>query len=125
MDTQQNIDPVTAHSDDDVVHWLTSDTRDERFLDNIFAQLCVRLQAADIPIKRASLHLLIYHPQWLGARIMWADGMREAELARFDYDVRERSEYIDSPANEIHDGATEVREKSRTRSFGGPQARRL
>src|SRR3954449_10285879 len=41
---------------------------------------------------------------------MWADGMREAELARVDYDVRERSEYIESPANEIHDGATEVRE---------------
>jgi len=37
---------------------------------------------------------------------MWADGMREAEIARVDYDVRERSEYINSPANEIHDGAT-------------------
>jgi len=110
MNTQQNIDPVIAYSDDDVVHWLTSDTGDERFLDNIFAQLCVRLQRADIPIKRASLHLLIYHPQWLGARIMWADGMHEAEYARVDYDVRERSEYISSPANEIHDGATEVRE---------------
>ena len=110
MNAPQNIDPVTAYSDDDVVHWLTNDTRDERFLDNIFAQLCVRLQRADIPIKRASLHLLIYHPQWLGARIMWADGMPEAEYARVDYDVRERSEYISSPANEIHDGATEVRE---------------
>jgi len=110
MNTQQNIDPVIVYSDDDVVHWLTSDTGDERFLDNIFAQLCVRLQRADIPIKRASLHLLIYHPQWLGARIMWADGMHEAEYARVDYDVRERSEYISSPANEIHDGATEVRE---------------
>src|SRR5260370_33742212 len=41
---------------------------------------------------------------------MWADGMREAKLARVDYDVRERSEYINSPANEIHDGATEARE---------------
>jgi len=41
---------------------------------------------------------------------MWADGMHEAELRRVDYDVRERPEYIDSPANEIHDGATEVRE---------------
>src|SRR4029077_5482629 len=27
-----------------------------------------------------------------------------------DLDVRERSDYIESPANEIHDGATEVRE---------------
>src|ERR1700739_490438 len=41
---------------------------------------------------------------------MWADGMREAAIERVDYDVRERSEYIGSPANEIHDGATGVRE---------------
>ena len=82
MNAPPNIDPVTAHSDSDVVHWLTNDTRDERFIDNIFAELCVRLQRAGIPVKRASLHVLIHHPQWLGARIMWADGMREAEIAR-------------------------------------------
>jgi hypothetical protein len=35
------------------VHWLTNDTRDERFIDNIFAELCVRLQRAGIPVKRA------------------------------------------------------------------------
>ena len=105
-----NVDSVTAHSEGGVVHWLTNDTRDERFLDNIFAELCVRLQRADIPVKRASLHLLIYHPQWLGARIMWTDEMHEAEFTRIDYDVRERSEYINSPANEIYDGAIEVRE---------------
>ena len=109
MDAPPNVDSVAAYSDD-VVHWLTNGTRDERFVDNIFAEMCVRLQRAGIPLKRATLHLLIHHPQWLGARIMWADGMREAELARVDYDVRERSEYIGSPANEIHDGATEVRE---------------
>src|SRR6185437_10291060 len=105
-----NLDPVTAHSGSDVVHWLTNGTRDERFIDNIFAELCIRLQRAGIPVKRATLHILIHHPQWLGARIMWADGMREAELGRVDYDVRERSEYIGSPANEIIDGTTEVRE---------------
>ena len=110
MNAPPDIDPVTGQSCSDVVHWLTNDTRDERFIDNIFAELCVRLQRAGIPVKRAALHVLIHHPQWLGARIMWADGMREAELARVDYDVRERSEYIDSPANEIDDGATEVRE---------------
>jgi adenylate cyclase len=110
MNAPPNIGRAAAHFDSDVLHWLTNETRDERFIDNIFAELCVRLQRAGIPVKRASLHLLIHHPQWLGARIMWADGMREAELARFDYDVRERSEYIGSPANEIQDGATEVRE---------------
>ena len=110
MDAPSNIDPATLHSDCDVVHWLMNDTRDERFLDNIFAELCVRLQRAGFPVKRATLHILIHHPQWLGARFMWADGMHDAEIARVDYDVRERSEYIGSPANELQDGATEVRE---------------
>ncbi|WP_164940386.1 adenylate/guanylate cyclase domain-containing protein [Bradyrhizobium zhanjiangense] len=96
---------------DSVVDWLTNGTRDERFLDIIFAQMCIRLQQAGIPLKRSTLHILIHHPQWLGARMMWSDGMREAEIARVDYDVRERSEYIGSAANEIHDGAAEVRER--------------
>ena len=110
MNEPLNIDHVTAHSDSDVLHWLTNETRDERFLDNIFAELCLRLQRMGIPVKRATLHLMILHPQWVGSRIMWVDGMRVAELKRVDYDVRGRSEYIGSPANEIHDGATEVRE---------------
>lgn len=99
-----------ASQADSVVDWLTHGTRDERFLDNIFAEMCIRLQQAGIPLKRSTLHVLIHHPQWLGARFMWSDGMREAELARVDYDVRERSEFIGSPANEMQDGATEVRE---------------
>jgi adenylate cyclase len=110
MDAPSNIDPVAAGSVDDVVHWLTNDTRDERFIDNIFAQLCIRLQQAGLPLTRATLHILIQHPQWLGARMLWADGMRDAEMSRVDHDVRERSEYIGSPGNEIHDGVTEVRE---------------
>jgi len=35
--------------DCDVLHWLTNDARDERFLDNIFAELCLRLQRAAFP----------------------------------------------------------------------------
>ena len=101
---------VTAHSDNDILHWLTNDTRDERFLDTIFAELCLRLQRAGIPVKRATLYVMILHPQWIGSRIMWADGMREAELRRVDYDVRELPEFVGSPANEINDGASEVRE---------------
>jgi adenylate cyclase len=111
MNAPPDVNAVTTHSDCGVVHWLTNNTRDERFIDNIFAELCVRLQQAGVPLKRASLHILIHHPQWLGARMMWADGMRESEIARVDHDVRERSEYIGSPAKEIHDGVTVVRER--------------
>lgn len=101
---------LTHSASDAVVEWLTNGTRGERFIDNIFAEMCNRLQEAGIPVKRSTLHILIQHPQWLGARLMWSDGMREAEIARVDYDVRERSEYIGSSANEILSGATEVRE---------------
>ena len=72
MDAPSHLDPVAASSVDDVVHWLTNGTRDERFIDNIFAEMCARLKQADVPLKRATLHVLIHHPQWLGARIMWA-----------------------------------------------------
>jgi adenylate cyclase len=109
MDAQPN-HPITGQSDSDVVRWLINDTRDQRFIDNIFAEMCIRLQQAGIPVKRATLHVMINHPQWLGARMVWADGMREAEIARVDYDVRGRSEFIGSPANEMFDGATELRE---------------
>jgi adenylate cyclase len=110
MDAPLSMGSAATQQESDVAHWLTNETREERFIDNIFAEMGIRLQRSGIPVKRATLHLLIYHPQWLGARIMWADGMRESEIARVDYDVRERSEYIGSPANEIQDGATEVRE---------------
>ena len=39
MNAPPNIDPVTAHPDSDVLHWLANGTRDERFIDNIFAEL--------------------------------------------------------------------------------------
>jgi adenylate cyclase len=110
MNAPPTIDPASAHPASDVVHWLTNGTRDERFIDNIFAEMCLRLQRSRIPVKRATLHVLIQHPQWLGAKILWADGMREAEITRADHEVRERSEYIGSPVSEIHDGATELRE---------------
>jgi len=103
-----SINPPTMS--DGVVDWLTNGTRDERFIDNIFAEMCIRLQQAGIPLKRSTFHVLIHHPQWLGARFIWADGMRETEIELVDFDVRERSEYIGSPANEMQDGATELRE---------------
>ncbi|AMA56197.1 adenylate/guanylate cyclase domain-containing protein [Bradyrhizobium sp. CCGE-LA001] len=103
--------PASATPADGVIDWLTNGTRDERFIDNIFAQMCIRLQQAGIPLKRSTLHVMIHHPQWLGARMMWSNGKSEAEITLADYNVRERSEYIGSAANEIHDGADEVREK--------------
>ncbi|SFV14349.1 MULTISPECIES: adenylate/guanylate cyclase domain-containing protein [Bradyrhizobium] len=101
----------SATLSDGVVDWLINGTRDQRFIDNIFAEMCIRLQQAGIPLKRATMHVRIQHPQWLGAGFLWSDGMREATITRVDFDVVERSEFIGSPINEMIDGATELRER--------------
>ena len=74
----------------------TARTR-QQFIDNIFAEMCIRHPASRHSLKRSTLHVLIQHPQWLGARFMWADGMREAEIASVDFDVRERPEISAAP----------------------------
>ncbi|MGY2933555.1 hypothetical protein ACVWZ6_003157 [Bradyrhizobium sp. GM6.1] len=66
----------SATLSDGVVDWLINGTRDQRFIDNIFAEMCIRLQQAGIPLARSTLHVLIQHPQWLGARFSW--GRRHA-----------------------------------------------
>src|SRR6266702_2211566 len=98
MNAPPNNESVRSGSDA-VVDWLTNGTRDQRFIDNIFAEMCIRLQQAGIPLKRSTLHVLIQHPQWLGARFMWSDGMREAEIARVDFDVRAKglTDYVAWP----------------------------
>src|ERR1700719_1286648 len=48
MNAPPHIDPVAARADSDVVHCQPNDTRDERFIDNIFGELCIRLQRAGI-----------------------------------------------------------------------------
>ena len=79
MDDENKIE---AQSNGEIIRWLINETREERFMENIFAALCNRLQTAGLPLKRASLHLQIQHPQWLGGRITWSDGMQVAELVR-------------------------------------------
>ena len=43
MDAPLNMDPAAAQLESDVVHWLTNETRDQRFIDNILAEMGVRL----------------------------------------------------------------------------------
>ncbi|MCV9998791.1 adenylate/guanylate cyclase domain-containing protein [Pararhizobium sp. YC-54] len=88
-----------------------TETRDERFIDNIFVDMCERLNQAGIPVSRGTLHFRILHPQWLGARILWRRGMKEADIQTFGYDVEDTARYRNSPVNELHSGASVVRQR--------------
>lgn len=93
-----------------VLDWLVGETRSERFLDNLFRDMCVRLNASGMMIGRATIHLRVHHPQWLGARILWRRGMEEAEIDTFDYGIEETPQFQRSPARLLYSGADEVRQ---------------
>src|SRR3954469_3193298 len=92
-----------------ILDWLGNETRGERFIDNILMEMCEKLLAAGVPVTRSSLHFRTNHPQWIGARILWAEGMKEAKINTFAYGVENTPQYLNSPVNEIHNGANEVR----------------
>ncbi len=92
-----------------ILDWLVNETRGERFIDNILMEMCERLLAVGVPVTRSSLHFRTNHPQWIGARILWAEGMKEAKINTFAYGVENTPQFLNSPVNEIHSGANEVR----------------
>ncbi len=92
-----------------ILDWLVTETRDQRFIDNIFVDLCERLVQAGVPLARATLHFRIHHPQWLGARILWRKGQSEADIRMYDYGVEDTSQYLNSPLYAINTGASQVR----------------
>ncbi|BDA84581.1 adenylate cyclase [Aureimonas sp. SA4125] len=94
-----------------ILDWLVNGTRDERFIDNIFVQLCDRLRAGGMPLARATLAFTIQNPQWLGARILWRKDQPNPAINMFDHDVLETAQYLNSPVSEIDNGADEVRER--------------
>ncbi|KAA1180469.1 adenylate/guanylate cyclase domain-containing protein [Rhizobium tropici] len=117
---QSSIEAIADSSRDDsgnwptrqskILDWLMNDVRDQRFIDNILVELCEKMRASGIPVARASMHFRTLHPQWLGARILWRTGMKEADIATFSYGVENTPQFLASPINEIFNGATEVRQ---------------
>lgn len=95
----------------DVFRWLLEDTGGERYIDVVFVEMCERLMAAGVPVARATLFFDGYNPEWLGARILWTEGMRSADLQTFDYGIDERPEYLNSPMHLVNSGTAEVRQR--------------
>ncbi len=92
-----------------VLDWLVNDTRQERFLDNVFVALCRHLEEAGIALARAGMFLETHNPQWLGVRVIWRRGFEQAELRPSDYNTRETDAFRFSPAAAIRSGAAEIR----------------
>lgn len=96
---------------DKVLDWLVNGTRDERFLDVIFPELCRRLVEAGVPLARATLHLRTLHPQYAGASMIWRPGMNQPDLRRHEFSDFDHPSYINSPVKAIYDGSDGFRQR--------------
>jgi adenylate cyclase len=92
-----------------VLDWLINETRDERFLDNIFRDFCAKLRVDGIPIARAVMHLRLQHPQWFGSRVFWRPDLKEAELHPVEFGITETERYLNSPVAAVQVGSAEIR----------------
>jgi adenylate cyclase len=93
-----------------ILDWLMTETRGERFIDNIFVEMCKRLRDGGMPVARATLHFSIRNPQWVGARFLWTREMDAADIQTFDYGIEETEQYLNSPLFEIHNGGEGIRQ---------------
>ncbi|TBY67101.1 adenylate/guanylate cyclase domain-containing protein [Rhizobium leguminosarum bv. viciae] len=95
----------------ETLEWLVNGTSRERFIDDIFTELCERLRSAGTPVARATLFLNTYNPQWQGARILWRIGDSKAAIITFDYGIEDTGRYQNSPIRELDEGADVVRRR--------------
>jgi adenylate cyclase len=95
----------------EIVDWLVRGTKDQRYIDNIFVEMCQRLRAAGVPLARATVFFDTHNPEWLGARFLWKTGMTEADVITFDYGIETMPDFLESPMYEVSNGAPEVRKR--------------
>ena len=103
----------SASKDRAVLDWLINETHGQRYIDNLFVDLCERLRASGVPLARATMHFRTNNPEWLGARVLWRVGLVEADIVTFGYGIEATAQFLLSPAYELYNGAEEVRQDLR------------
>lgn len=92
-----------------ILDWLVRDAAAQPFFDNLLVDLCARLHAEGVPIARSMLIVRTNNPEWLGARMLWRPGFKEAEIRTVDYDALLQDAYLHSPMRAVHDGESVIR----------------
>ena len=95
----------------EVIEWLAAGLRDEATLERIFVQLCERLTQTGIVLSRATLHLRVHHPQWLGTRLIWRRGHGHADVENVAYDVEATDVFLRSPFHFVLTTGSQVRQE--------------
>lgn len=94
-----------------IIDWLSAGVRDQMQAERIFAELCTRLVLFGIPLSRATLHLRVHHPQWLGTRMVWMRDQSEIRVQTVAYDVEATDVFRRSPFQMVIATGKSVRQK--------------
>jgi len=81
--------------------WLSTALRNEPSAPAIFKQFCDRLSEAGLALSRCTVHFRVYHPQWLGTRIIWCRDREEVEEQTIAYDVEATDAFQRSPFHRV------------------------
>lgn len=98
----------------EILDWLLGHTHPKRYIDDVFVELCEKLQGTGIPLSRASMNFRTHHPERLAARVVWKAGTSQATISTLARDVAPNTRFTSEPFKEIYSGATEVRRNLET-----------
>ena len=95
-----------------IVDWLLSgEARQLPSGPTVLKELCLRLNAAGLPVARASFHVRTLHPQLQGLGFYWHRGRDDIEVFQARHGVRDTDLYKQSPIRLIFERETdEVRQ---------------
>lgn len=94
-----------------IIDWLSAGVQDQMEGETIFAELCMRLVDFGIPLSRATLHLRVHHPQWLGTRMTWVPDQSGLSVQTVSYDVEATDVFLRSPFHSVIASGKPVRQK--------------
>ena len=93
---------AAAHCDTSpAVDWLIDGARSAATPEDALTQLCERLLLCDMPLWRVGVFVRTLHPQIMGIRVLWRQGLG-AQLSEAPHRVVETEEFRGSPVVEVY-----------------------
>ncbi|MBM3584709.1 MAG: hypothetical protein FJX36_09895 [Alphaproteobacteria bacterium] len=91
--------------------WLVDHGGQGLNLDLLLGDLCDRLVAEGIPLRRVVVGVLSSHPEVAARSVVWGRGGASVQRRDVSYTMRDADTYHKSPVKLIHDGAGAIRRR--------------
>lgn len=99
--------------------YLVTEAPAERFADPLYTAFCTKLLDDGVPLARATLHLRVLHPQFMGARFLWRPDLAETDIFTVGHELREDPAFLNSPIYALYTGAEGIRQRLDMEDPGG------